>query len=232
MGARRRGASVRIEVRDSGAGIAPQHIERIFEEFYQVSNPERDRRKGLGLGLAIVRRLAALLEHGVEVRSTPGRGSVFAVTLPLAEEPTSREGSGEAAEASADFRGLRVLLMEDDADVRDAVSLSLRDWGCSVLAAADTREAMAALAARAPWRPDVILTDYRLRGGDNGVEAASRVIAHLGGRIPVAVITGDTAADPMRSAETGGYPLLHKPVRSDGLRRLLRQLTVSTERER
>jgi CheY-like chemotaxis protein len=232
IGARRRGSAARIEVRDSGDGIAREHLERIFEEFYQVGNAERDRRKGLGLGLAIVRRLAALLDHPVDVRSSPGRGSVFAVSAPLAAVPSDREGTAGAADGTMDFPGLKVLLLEDDADVRDAIVLTLREWGCSVLAAADTEEALAALAARAPWRPELILTDYRLRGGGNGAEGARRVTARLGGRIPVALITGDTAAEPLRAAADSGYPLLHKPVRPERLHRLLRALTHGGQGER
>jgi CheY-like chemotaxis protein len=231
IGARRRGAVARIEVRDSGEGIAREHVDRVFEEFYQVSNPERDRRKGLGLGLAIVRRLAALLDHPLELRSSPGRGSVFALTLPRVAAPAGTEPSGDPASRDADLRGLRVLLLEDDADVRDAIVLALRDWGCAVLAAMDADEALAALAARAPWRPDLILSDYRLRGGGNGAEAVGRVLARLGGTIPVALITGDTATEPLRAAVAAGYPLVHKPVRPERLHRLLHQLTGSDHRE-
>jgi signal transduction histidine kinase/ActR/RegA family two-component response regulator len=231
MGARRRGGSVRIEIRDSGEGIAPEHIERVFEEFYQVSNAERDRRKGLGLGLAIVRRLAALLDHPLEVRSAPARGSVFAITLPLAEAPPEQDAGEAAEDAATDFRGLRVLLFEDDVDVREAIALSLRHWGCSVLAASDAEEAMTALAARAPWRPDLIVTDYRLRGGGNGAQAAQGVIARLGGKTPVVVITGDTGAEPIESAQRAGSTLLHKPVRADRLRQILLELTGSDNRE-
>ena len=224
VGARRRGDKVRIEVRDSGSGIAAEHLDRIFEEFYQVENPGRDRRKGLGLGLAIVRRLTDLLGHTVEVRSMPGRGSTFAVTVPLAPTPGAVAEAGGSGGVRPDLLGLAVLVLEDDAEVRAALRITLEEWGCYVVAAVDEADALSQARQRPRWRPQAILTDYRLGSGRSGIEAARSLLAHWDISIPVVLISGDTADEPLRAAQASGYELLHKPIRPQRLERLLRDL--------
>jgi signal transduction histidine kinase/ActR/RegA family two-component response regulator len=226
VGARRRGRFVRIEVYDNGPGIPADALEDIFLEFHQLGNPERDRRKGLGLGLAIVRRLAGLLGHSVEVRSNVGHGSRFSVTLPLSTAPQRTATPARTPTASApgaELHGKRVLVLDDDASVLDAMGGLLERWGCDVIATSTPEEAEAVLASDS-GQPDLLIVDYRLRGNASGIEAIGRLHTLAGTRIPALVITGDTAPDRLREAQESGYPLLHKPVKPAQLRDVIRQL--------
>jgi signal transduction histidine kinase/CheY-like chemotaxis protein len=226
IGVRARGSALRLEVRDSGRGISSDHQERVFEEYFQVGNPERDRRKGLGLGLAIVRRLAELLGHGIEVKSRLGRGSVFAVTLPRAAPPPEHAAQARVAVARPAFEGLAVLVIEDDAEVRGAIALALRSWGCDALVAADEEEALAQATIRGGWRPQIVLSDYRLRGGRQGIELAHGLLLRWGLKVPVVLLTGDTGIGPREEARLRGFRLLTKPVSLAHLETLLRELTA------
>jgi signal transduction histidine kinase/ActR/RegA family two-component response regulator len=226
VGARRRGGTVRVDVFDTGPGIPPEAIDDIFLEFHQLGNPERDRRKGLGLGLAIVKRLADLLGHRIEVRSVVGRGSRFSITLPLSSEPeTVARGGAPPADPGADLHGKRVLVLDDDTAVLDAMASLLERWGCDVVTTSTPEEAEAAVAAGAA-PIDLLIVDYRLRQHASGIETIGRLHARAGARIPALVITGDTAPDRLREAEESGYPLLHKPVKPAQLRTVMRQLVV------
>jgi len=211
------GDQVQLAVQDSGIGIAPQERERVFEEFYQIGNPERDRSKGLGLGLAIVRRLAQLLELKVEVQSAPGRGTTFSVALPRARPGRPAPGTTAAspAAAGAALEGTRVLVIDDEPAVRAAMQTLLDTWGCRVTACASLADAERALAG--DGGADVILADLRLRNEENGIETVRRLRARLG-EVPALLISGDTAPERLREAEASGLPLLHKPVPAESLR--------------
>jgi signal transduction histidine kinase/ActR/RegA family two-component response regulator len=223
VGARRRGHLIRIEVCDNGPGIPAHSLEDIFLEFHQLGNPERDRRKGLGLGLAIVKRLADLLGHAIEVRSTVGRGSRFSVTLPLSAAPQRAATHAAAGTVGADLHGRRVLVLDDDASVLDAMRSLLEGWGCDVIATSTPEEAEAGLTTDA-GPPDMLIVDYRLRQHASGIETIKHLHELAGNRIPALVITGDTAPDRLREAQESGYPLLHKPVKPAQLRAVMRQL--------
>jgi len=220
LAARRRGSLWRLEVRDSGKGIAQEQQQEIFEEFRQLDNPERDREKGLGLGLSIIRRLAALLEHKLSLFSRPGRGSVFALQLPVGLFPTFEEPQLEE-EKQADLTGYHILVIDDELAIRDGMASALEFYGCGVEQAADRTEAETALKQQ---RPDAMVVDYRLAGGDDGIS----VIAHLNqcvdGDIPALLLTGDTAPDVLQTIECSGIPILHKPVAPKELIRLLAEL--------
>ncbi len=221
VAARRRGAAVRIEVYDCGPGIPAHALEDIFLEFHQLGNPERDRRKGLGLGLAIVKRLAELLGHGIDVRSVVGKGSRFALTVPLSDAAApGRADSGAAITPGIDLHGRRVLVLDDDAAVLEAMRSLLEGWGCTVSTTASPEEAEAALAGR-EGPPEALIVDYRLRQHASGIDTVRRLQALAGRRIPALVITGDTAPDRLREAQESGYPLLHKPVKAVQLRATL-----------
>jgi len=221
VGCRRRGENVRIEVWDSGPGIAPSQQREVFQEYYQIGNPERDRRKGLGLGLAIVDRLARLLGHTIELRSVVGRGSVIAVTLPRSNRtPAVPPVAVRRTEAGIDLTGACVVVVDDEPAVLSAMGAILRDWSCRPILADSFEAALAQLPPSGP-PPDAIIADYRLRAEQTGVQAIERIQSTWNARIPAAIVTGDTAPDRLRDAQDSGYRLLHKPVRPAALRALL-----------
>jgi signal transduction histidine kinase len=221
VAARKRGASIRIDVYDNGPGIPAESLEDIFLEFHQLGNPERDRRRGLGLGLAIVKRLVGLLGHRMEVRSEVGRGSRFSVTLPRSVE-AQRPREQDSAEPNADLRGSHVLVLDDEVSVLDAMRRLLEGWGCEVTTAATPEEAEAYVHPSRP--PDLVIVDYRLRQHASGIETIGKLHQRIGKPVPALVITGDTAPDRLREAQESGYPLLHKPVLPARLRSAMRQL--------
>ncbi len=211
IGVRRRHARAVIEVWDSGIGIAADQFETIFEEFRQLGNPERDRTKGLGLGLAIARRLTDLIGGDLRVASRPGRGSVFRLALPLAQGAAPGD---EAAIPPARIAPTHVLVIDDDVAVRATTCSLLESWGHTCAAA---EGACAALAAAGQQVPGLILCDWRLAGGESGpaVIAALRDVA--GDDLPAILITGDTAPDRLQEAGRLGLPVLHKPVSAEAL---------------
>jgi CheY-like chemotaxis protein/anti-sigma regulatory factor (Ser/Thr protein kinase) len=212
VGCRKR-AALRIEVWDSGKGIPKADLQRVFEEFYQLDNPERDRAHGLGLGLAIVRRLADLLGHALHIASRPGRGSVFAVDVPLAE--AARAARPIPAPGTA-RRGL-ILVVDDETAIQDGMRSLLQGWGHEVICAGSGAEMLGRVADR-PTRPDLIICDYRLRGSETGAEVISRLQRHFDHPIAGLLITGDTAPDRLEEATRSGLLLLHKPVANSRLR--------------
>lgn len=216
--------TVRIAVRDTGPGIAESERERIFKEFYQVGNPERDRGKGLGLGLAIVRRLARLLDLEVQLDSEPGRGSTFAVTLPrMPEERAKPRPPRPPVTDDADaLIGARVLVIDDELSVRVGTRTLLESWGCRVAACSGFDEAQRLLDDYA-LDVDVILADFRLPQHENGIETVRRLRARLG-NVPALMVSGDTAPERLREAQASGLPFLHKPVPADKLKQTM--LTV------
>jgi len=225
LGCRRRGARLRVEVRDTGVGIPVEHLESIFHEFVQIDNPERDREKGLGLGLAIVRRLSVLLGYPVEVKSRLERGSLFSIDLPagsLADEPDlAEEAESGGLGGLAGFGGLRVLVIDDEAGVLHATGRLLAGWGCEPLLAESLGEAAAQL-KRGIWSPQFVLCDYRLREGATGVDALDWLRSLHGERLPCLLITGDIEAERLRAVRESGYTVLHKPVQPAKLRAVMR----------
>ncbi|MAO57684.1 MAG: hybrid sensor histidine kinase/response regulator [Alcanivorax sp.] len=215
---RRRGAGYLIEVYDTGVGIAPDQHRAIFREFHQLGNPERDRRKGLGLGLATAERLATALTHALTLRSIPGRGSVFRLRVGGAERQGTPSTRASAAPSSLpNLGGRRVLVIDDDETIRHAMRLLLTGWGCECRTAASLEEALHQEAAA----PALILCDYRLREGRNGTEAIACLRTHFGADIPALLVTGDTAPSRLREASASGIPLLHKPVAALALHQAL-----------
>lgn len=219
VGCRRCGEQLRIEVWDSGIGIAAHELDNIYHEFYQVGNPERDREKGLGLGLAIAHRLARLLNHRIDVKSVPGKGSVFALTLPRSNA-IHAEGEAPKSVAVGHLRAALVLVIDDELAIREATQIMLQDWGCEPVLA-DSAESALDVIAQTGRSPEVIIADYRLRNSKTGVEAIETLHAKYGRDIPAIIITGDTAPDRLREAEASGYHLLHKPLAPARLRALL-----------
>lgn len=209
---RQRGPDVVVEVWDTGIGIAKADQEDIFSEFHQLGNPERDRNKGLGLGLAIAQRLAHALGHALTMASRPGRGSVFRLSLPLGPAVVAAEAP--LAPATRRLYRQRVLVIDDDAVVREAMAQLLQSWGC-ICDAADSIEEALCIARVA--RPDILISDYRLRGQRTGAQAIAELRALLGPDTPALMITGDTAPERLREALASGIPLMHKPVKPEQL---------------
>ena len=226
VGCRRRGERVRIEVWDTGVGIAPEHQQAIFQEFYQVGNPERDRTKGMGLGLSIAARLARLLGGRIDLRSVPGRGSVFAVEVPRADEIRATVPDVAPTDINDRLQGAFVLVVDDDALVCEALAGLMEQWGCTVIMAASGDQALAALTQQAR-RPDAVLCDYRLPADETGSDVIRRLRERVGADLPAALITGDTSPERLREARESGIPLLHKPVQPARLRALLEHLVAA-----
>lgn len=228
VGCRRRGDAIWVEVWDTGAGIPEAERERIFEEYVQLKNPERDRARGLGLGLAIVRRLGALLSCQLELRSQPGRGSCFRIAVPLAKVlPLAPPAAFDLAAADTGL-GL-ILVIDDEAPIRDGMRSLLTGWGYQVITAGSGSQMLANLAPFAK-RPDLIICDYRLRDGENGTDVIAALQSECNEAIPAMLITGDTAEDRLIEAQASGHLLLHKPVPNGKLRASIVNLMAASER--
>lgn len=225
VGCRRRPGALSIEVWDTGPGIAAEHQQDIFQEFFQLGNPERDRSKGLGLGLAIVDRIARLLNHSVRLRSMSARGSMFALEVPCGD---CRAGGAEPAQLELiadDFAGACVAVIDDDAASVEAMAGLLERWNCVVIRADSEEDLLRQLEARRGG-PDLLISDYRLRGGRTGLLAVQHIRQALGRQIPAILVTGDTAPDRLIEAHASGLELLHKPVAPGKLRQLMRLLLL------
>ncbi|SPC16424.1 putative hybrid sensor histidine kinase [Cupriavidus taiwanensis] len=203
---RKRGVRATIEVWDTGIGIPSAQHRDIFREFHQLDNPERDQRKGLGLGLAIVDGLARTMRTRVTLASRPGRGSVFRFSMPQTWDAPEALARPVAARS---LDGLQVLVIDDDEAIRSAMSELLSAWRCECRTVESEEQALAALAS---FTPALVLADYRLRGHRTGQQALDAIRQRLGRHVPAIIITGDTAADRLRTAHASGTALLHKPV--------------------
>ncbi len=228
IGCRSRGDRISIEVWDTGMGIPNEHRDAVFDDFHQVRNHERDRSKGLGLGLSIVRRLALCLGHEIEHESTFGKGSHFAVLVERVE-PQSRtkletQVVDPLRDLSASLQGLKVMLIENDLDVLNATTHLLRFWGCQVTANLRYEDAKSRL--REGLSPDVVITDYRLPGRVNGVDAIGEIRTLSKSRLPAVVITGDVESLNLEALTEEEIKVLHKPLRPAKLRSLLSNMVL------
>nr|WP_247887297.1 ATP-binding protein [Azospirillum sp. SYSU D00513] len=212
------GAGLRIGVHDSGIGIPPEHLNRIFEEFHQVGNPERDRKEGLGLGLAIVRRLSGLLGHPVEVRSEPGQGSSFSILVPRAAAPVPPDtAAGGEPETEPAFgvegggQGRLALLIDDDVIVLTGLRRLFQEWGFDTAVAGSAEQALECLRTLARV-PDIIVSDYRLRENEVGTAAIARVRERVGRPVPGIILTGEIGPECRDEAAAFGIAVIHKPV--------------------
>ncbi len=230
---RRRGPHVRIQVWDTGVGIPVDQYTEIFREFHQLGNPQRDRAQGVGLGLAIVTRLAGLLHTRVEVRSQLGRGSVFwfdiqaadhANPLPQPAQPSVPPCAVPSANHPA--LALSILIIDDDALVRESMSLLLQSWGHQVVESMNVASSVAAVAHHA--RFDLIITDFRLPQQQTAFDVLDAIATVAAPLPPILVITGETAPAQIRLIHSAGHRVLHKPIQPDVLRQALRQLHGAT----
>ena len=229
LGCRRHEGSLAIEVCDTGDGIPAGELKAIFEEYHQLDNAARERRRGLGLGLSIVRRLADLLSHQVHVRSQLGKGSAFAIEVPLVpnEVAPPLEGNRPATVEKALSTGA-ILVVEDDPEVRDLLDHLLKDEGHRVVTAPDGIAALDSV-RRGIARPDLILADYNLPHGMNGLQVAAKLRERFGSQIPVIILTGDISTHTLR--EIGGQHCvqLNKPVKLRELTEAIQTLLRSSQ---
>ena len=223
LACRKRGDRLRFEVRDNGPGIPLEEHENIFREFVQLENSARDRSKGLGLGLPIVQRSARLLNHPLYLRSSPGRGSVFALEVPRVPDlkdllaHASPVSAGRPAESEGSFTGRHVLVVDDDELVRNGTAGLVEAWGCKV----ETAESLAEVARRFEQTQfELVICDYRLPDG-TGVELAECINGRSSHKPAFILVSGDTSPEVLKLVADKGMHLLHKPVRPAKLRSMM-----------
>jgi two-component system CheB/CheR fusion protein len=217
LGCRRRGDKLRIEVWDTGIGVPEEQLQAIFEEFHQLDNPARERSKGLGLGLTIVERLANLLGLAVDVRSRPGKGSMFAVEVPLGRGGPPWRPRLDPSEVKENVhQSGAILVVEDDAPVREMLALLFEGEGHRTTTAEDGRKVLE-LAERGAIRPDLVVADYNLPKGLNGLQVVAGLRETLGHEIPAVILTGDISTSALREIAQGGHLHLNKPVKAKEL---------------
>jgi len=223
IGCRRDGKKVRVEVWDTGVGIAEDQLTKIFRDFYQVGNLARDRRKGFGLGLSIVSRLSMLIDADLDVKSTLGKGSVFSISLPLAEDEAENLPVLDAVPHVTKMirrEGGTVLVIDDEPDILAGMSELIELWGHNVIAVMSSGDALDAISDPAQV-PDLIIADYRLGGGDRGDWTIERIRKAFGAKIPGVLVTGDTTPEMLAEADEVELTVLHKPVPTHQLRQLI-----------
>lgn len=222
LGARRRGEHLRLEVWDTGRGIPADRLDSIFLEFNQLDVGRAADRKGVGLGLAIVERIARILGYPIGVHSRPGRGSMFSIDVPLCHDIPLPIGQAAPQPSTGDpLPGRRLLVLDNEVSILESMSALLGQWGCEVVTATDEGSALAALAGRAP---ELILADYHLDHAVVGCDVVRHLREHFHQRIPAVIITADRTDQCRRSLQRLEAPLLNKPVKPGKLRAVLSQL--------
>jgi len=228
LGCRRRGDILSIEVWDTGVGIPDEELQAIFEEYHQLDNAARERSRGLGLGLSIVQRLGHLLDHPIRVHSRPGQGSGFAIEVTLPPNGTALQH--EHHRQGPDGRGMpgvrltgSILVVEDDPELRELLEQLLRDEGHHAAIASDGIAALD-LVARGTMRPDLILSDYNLPNGMNGLQVTAKLRESCHRQIPVVILTGDISTDTLRDIARQNCVQLNKPVKLPELMQAIQRL--------
>jgi CheY-like chemotaxis protein len=218
IGCRHRNGKISIEVHDTGIGIAEDQQCRIFEEFYQVGNPERDRQRGLGLGLSIVDRAARLLGHPVTMTSTLGKGSAFSVAVPLAKAAiVEAQPDLLLPYELANLNGRLIAVIENEGSIRLGLQKLLQSWGCRVVVADSAANMINRLEATGEVI-ELVISDFGLRGSMNGVEAIAEIRRLLGAELPALLFTGDISKETFNLAKDAGLPVLYKPAKAEALR--------------
>lgn len=226
LGVRRRGPQIAIEVRDTGPGIPATERERIFEAFYQI-RPPRGAGQGMGLGLAIIRRLAALLDHPIEIDSTPGRGSRFAVVVPRAAAVAASSPQRQQEGSAGSLAGALIAVVDDESTIVDAMGFWFAQWGAHVCGGGSGADVLAALGELGRY-PDLIVADYRLAGGALGTDAVALLRAELGQPIPAVLISGDASPEAFAAMRSAARDVLLKPVLPGELRVLAERLLAAS----
>lgn len=220
---------INIVVSDTGPGIPQEAQEDIFSEYYQLNNPERDRSKGLGLGLSIVRRLSELLGIEVSMTSQVGIGTRMELRVPTGSSKSVVSVRHQQPSTSVkDFQGALILVIDDEQDVRDGMEFMLSKVNCTVVTAESGEEAQRIVAEEA-LEPALIIADYRLREGKTGDAAVALVREALNEEVPALIITGDTSPERVREASESGMKLLHKPVQPTELVKVVESFLLHTD---
>ncbi len=217
VGCRHRPGMIAIQVHDTGIGIAEDQLPRIFEEFYQVDNPERESHRGLGLGLSIVDRAARLLGHSVTLDSRRGMGSVFSVTVPLAKVAIIEAKPDLPQHTVAVLDGRLIAIIENEGNIRVGLQKLLQSWGCRVVVA-DSAANMIGQLETLNEAVEMIISDFGLRGSLNGVEAIAEIRQRQGAELPALLFTGDISKETINLAKNAGVPVLYKPAKAEALR--------------
>jgi PAS domain S-box-containing protein len=221
LGCRRTGGKIRIEVWDRGIGISQEQLPHIFQEYYQGAHGAE--RSGFGLGLAIVRRMGKVLDHRIDVRSTPGRGTVFSIEVPRGDSSCDTTERAQTPRFEReDFRGT-ILVVEDETSVRSSLRRLLKTRGMEAIVVATANDALARI-SRQEIRPDLLICDYNLRGSANGVDTVNALRAALGRNVPAIVMTGDIRSEVVDRVAAHGISVLIKPFSTDELLQHMAQL--------
>ena len=226
VGCRRRGGSVVIQVYDTGVGIAASDQSAVFEEFHRLSEGARQTKRGLGLGLAIVERIARLLDHKIGLRSEVGEGSCFEVTVPRARGVPSSAAAPDTNRigSTVSIDGQLVLCIDNEQDILDGMRGLIEKWGGRPIGVSSTEEALAVLEAQQNEhgeQPALLLVDYHLNDGDTGLKAVAALRKTAGAELPAAILTADRTDEVADLVREAGIDLLHKPVKPAALRALI-----------
>lgn len=217
VGCRHRQGKLAIEVHDTGIGIPEDQLSRIFDEFYQINNPERDRQHGLGLGLSIVDRAAKLLGHPVTLTSSPGKGSTFTVTVPLAKAAIVEEQPDSVQlQEAPDLNGRLIAFIENEGSIRAGMQSLLQSWGCKVMVADSAANMIKQLESKNEVI-DMVISDFGLRGSLNGVDAIAAIRQRWGAELPALLFTGNISKETYALARNAGLPILYKPAKMEAL---------------
>lgn len=212
------GEHLRIAVRDTGIGIPSEHRERIFEEFFQVGNPGRTSKKGLGLGLSIVQRLCELLGYAMQVESEPGKGSSFSFAVPLSRiEAPVASPARPATTSPTDLSGKLIVVIDDEEPIVEGMKVLLSGWGAQVIGATGSEGVLEAVHELGRL-PDLLIVDYRLGNNENGIDVAQHLRSELDPEIPAILVTGSITPDLGGQAREHGFEFMLKPVLPDNLR--------------
>lgn len=224
VGCRLHSDYVSIQVWDTGIGIKEEYMDDIFEEFFQIDNPSRNRDQGLGLGLSVVRRVARLLDCRVHVHSVAGKGSCFSIDVSLGNASALLQKTKTVTYIKPQaLSGTQVIVIDDERAIQEAMAGLLESWGCSVLVAGSGEEMLSKL-SQSDLDPEIIIADYRLSGSMTGVQSVAEIRKSLRLEIPAILITGDIEVARLQDVQESAIPFLHKPIQADKLRTLMHQL--------
>jgi signal transduction histidine kinase len=212
-----------ISVSDTGIGIPKSQQQYIFDEYYQLDNKSRDRTKGIGLGLALVRRMCKLLQHDIQVESSAGKGACFTLTLPRGDKEQIIIQQPELSTDS--FRHLKILVIDDEKPILEAMTIMLTDWECYPRSFTDLASAEAFI-DKENYKPDLIISDYRLKHGVTGLDAIQTLQSKFNEQVPALIISGDTDPKLLEKIHLHDYYLLHKPVKAMQLKKVIRILVL------